>query len=401
MRRRKVKVAICIAAAIVGLCPTLWRPVSCLTDNIAFLKPLTANALTTQQKIDAANNEKKELQDKLKDQQENIAGLRGEQKTLKGELNNLKEQLTEVSEHLEDLERQIADKEEEIRLTTDALNEAIATEEWQYACMVVRVRNMYERNDTSYLNAILNMGSFADLMNMADRFESIAEYDQKKLKEFKENRAFIAETKECLETEKVELDALKVAAEAEKSKVSGLISQTSNSISAYANQISEAEQKALDYEAEIKKKEEDLEYLKKKLQEEIAMSQAAANASWRDISEVSFAEGDRYLLANLIYCEAGGEPYAGQLAVGSVVINRVLSSKYPDTVVGVIYQKSQFSPVASGRLELALASNKATQRCYQAADQAMTGATNVGNCVYFRTPVPGLEGMNIGGHVFY
>ena len=53
------------------------------------------------------------------------------------------------------------------------------------------------------------------------------------------------------------------------------------------------------------------------------MSQKAANATWRDISDISFEEGDRYLLANLIYCEAGGEPYDGQLAVASVVINRV------------------------------------------------------------------------------
>ena len=131
------------------------------------------------------------------------------------------------------------------------------------------------------------------------------------------------------------------------------------------------------------------------------MSQAAANAAWRDISEVSFADGDRYLLANLIYCEAGGEPYAGQLAVGSVVINRVLSSQYPDSVVGVIYQNKQFSPVGSGRLALALAENRATEKCYQAADEAMAGITNVGNCVYFRTPIEGLTGISIGGHIFY
>ena len=111
--------------------------------------------------------------------------------------------------------------------------------------------------------------------------------------------------------------------------------------------------------------------------------------------------GDGYLLANLIYCEAGGEPYDGQLAVASVVINRVRSSVYPNTVVGVIYQNKQFSPVASGRLELALAANKATSRCYQAADEAMSGVTNVGNCVYFRTPVEGLTGISIGGHIFY
>lgn len=219
--------------------------------------------------------------------------------------------------------------------------------------------------------------------------------------EFKANRIYIEEKEARLQEEKVELDNLKVLAEAEKSKVSGLISQTSNSIAQYADQIEEAEQRALEYEAKIKKEEENLEYLKKKLAEEIALSQAAANAKWRDISEVTFTDGDRYLLANLIYCEAGGEPYEGQLAVGSVVINRVLSSKFPDTVVGVIYQKKQFSPVASGRLDLALAANKATARCYQAADEAMSGMTNVGNCLFFRTPIEGLTGINIGGHVFY
>ena len=201
--------------------------------------------------------------------------------------------------------------------------------------------------------------------------------------------------------EKAELDNLKAAAEAEKSRVAGLISQTSNSIAQYAGQISEAEQRALQYEADLKKAEEDLEALWEKLRTELALSQAAANATWRDISEVNFAEDDLYLLANLIYCEAGGEPYAGQLAVGSVVINRVLSSKYPDTVLGVIYQNKQFSPVASGRLALALAENKATPKCYQAAQEAMSGVTNVGTCVYFRTPIEGLTGINIGGHVFY
>ena len=167
------------------------------------------------------------------------------------------------------------------------------------------------------------------------------------------------------------------------------------------DQIEEAEKKAREYEAEIKKAEENLEYLRKKLAAEIALSQAAANGKWRDISEISFAEGDRKLLANLIYCEAGGEPYAGKVAVGSVVINRVLSSKFPDTVIGVIYQSRQFSPVASGRLELALTANKATPSCYQAADEAMSGVTNVGTCVFFRTPVEGLSGINIGGHIFY
>lgn len=356
---------------------------------------------STWQQIQQEQREKNNLQDQLDQENDNLENLKGEQNSLKGQLNNLNGQLTEVSNNLADLERQISDKEQEITDTQASLDEAKATEEWQYECMVIRVRDMYERNETSYLNALLSAQSFDKLLNAADFFERIAAYDQKKLKEFEENRRLIEEEEARLQVEKAELDQLKVAAEAEKSKVSGLISQTSNNIAKYAGDISEAEQRALEYEEEIRKKEDNLETLRKKLAEEIAMSQKAANATWRDISDISFEDGDRYLLANLIYCEAGGESYDGQLAVASVVINRVRSSVYPNTVVGVIYQSKQFSPVASGRLELALAANKATSGCYRAADEAMSGVTNVGNCVYFRTPVEGLTGINIGGHVFY
>lgn len=362
---------------------------------------MVVGATNTKDQIEQAQREKDELEGKLEEANDNMEDLRETHSSLKGELNNLKDKLSEVSDNLADLEQQIVVKEQEIADTQAALEEARETEAWQYDCMVIRVREMYERNDTSYLNAIIGAGSLSEMLNVADYFEKIAAYDRKKLDEFKETRKLIEEQEALLQSDRAELENLKVAAEAEQSKVSGLISQTSGAISQYANQISDAEQKALEYEAEIKKKEADLSYLKKKLAEELALSESAANAQWRDISEVKFADGDRKLLANLIYCEAGNQPYDGQLAVGSVVINRVLSSKFPDSVVGVIYQKNQFSPAASGRLELALAANKATERCYRAADEAMAGANNIGSCVFFRTPVEGLTGIQIGGHIFY
>ena len=246
-------------------------------------------------------------------------------------------------------------------------------------------------------------------MNKNDYIEQLSAYQQKVLQEYKDAQASMEQkqaelelAKEQQEENKAELDDYKVQVVAEQSRVSGLVSQTSNSIHATADQISNAEAEALAYEQELKEQEENLTALRAKLEEEIRMSQRAAQSSWRDISEVDFAEGDRYLLANLIYCEAGGEPYEGQVAVGSVVINRVLSSVYPDTVTGVIYQNKQFSPVGSGRLALALAEGRATSRCYQAADEVMSGATNVGNCVYFRTPIDGITPKyRIGGHIFY
>lgn len=392
-RKRRIALAVTITL-LIGTAP----------EGAAFSmsEPLVVSATTsTWNKINEAENEKKELENKKDQNEEELNGLKTEQNGLKGELNKLNSQLSDVVANLADLEEKIRNKEEEITVTQQTLEEAKATEEWQYASMVIRVREMYERRETNYVAALLKEGSLSDILNAADYMVRVAAYERKMMDQYTENRQLIEEQEARLQAEKVELDGLKLEAEAEKNKVSGLISQTSNSIAKYGNDIAEAERKAEEYEAALKKKEEDLDALRKQLAEEIAMSQAAANAAWRDISEVTFAEGDRYLLANLIYCEAGGEPYAGKLAVGSVVINRVLSSKYPDSVIGVIYQSKQFSPVASGRLDIALAVNKATADCYRAADEAMSGVTNVGSCVYFRTPIEGLSGISIGGHIFY
>lgn len=368
---------------------------------VFFAQPSWVANATTKQEIDKTQNEKKELENKLDKTQDKLDDLKDEHKQLKKELNNLNAQLNQVSDELAVLDEQIREKDAQIDATKQALTDAVEKEEWQYECMLVRVRKMYEKNDKSYVNAILDEGSFSEMLNTADRFERIAQYDQQKLQEFKDNRAYIEEVEATLEAEKVELDNLLVQAEAKKSKVSGLISQTSNSITKYAGAIEDAEKKALEYEAEIKKKDEDLEYLKKKYAEELKKSQAAAKGTWRDISQVKFADGDRKLLANIIYCEAGAESYEGQLAVGAVVINRVLSGSYPDTVVGVVYQKSQFTPASSGRLELALSADKATSSCYKAADEAMAGMSNVGSCVYFRMNTPSISGKVIGCHVFY
>ena len=374
---------------------------------LAFVLSLTSvpagivYATSTQEKLNQAQEEQKQTQSQLNETKENLEGLKEEKNSLEGQLADLNEKLTIVSNNLNDLEEQIADKEIEIENTEEELAEAKETEEHQYESMKTRIRFMYERSDYALLETLLGSGSLAEALNKAEYVEQIAAYDRQKLDEYEATRIQIQEEEAKLKKEKEELDALREQVKAEKKKVNSYVQQTSSEISATASEISDAEAQALAYEAQIKEQEANIEYLKKKLAEEQALSKLAAQSSWRDISEVQFEESDRYLLANLIYCEAGGEPYAGQLAVGAVVINRVLSSVYPNTVTGVIYQKYQFSPVGSGRLAIAMSQNKATASCYKAADEAMAGQTNVGNCVYFRTPIPGLTGIQIGGHIFY
>lgn len=121
-----------------------------------------------------------------------------------------------------------------------------------------------------------------------------------------------------------------------------------------------------------------------------------------DIDDNPFAdvsESEVYLLACIIDCESEGEPYAGQLAVGSVVLNRVESKYFPDTITGVVYQKNQFSPVASGRLAYML-NRGPTASCMKAAREVLGGNRTV-SCLYFRVNTGAISGTVIGHHVFY
>ena len=367
---------------------------------VAFMS-VSAYAQTTQEKIDQAEQEKKDTENKLDNTNQNIDSLKGSQNALKGQLNNLNEQLEQVGDNLNELESQIAIKQTDIVQTQAALEEAQQVEQEQYDLMKARIKFLYEQGESSYLELLLTSKNLGDILNRAEYISEVNLYDQQLLQEYQSTCAQVTEAEQQLQTELAELGDMKVQVEAEQSKVSGLVSQTANSIAGYANEIDAAEAEAENYENLIALQNQNIAALKKQLEEERRLSALAASSAKRDISEVTFADGDRYLLANLIYCEAGGEPYEGKVAVGAVVINRVLSSVYPDTVTGVIYQRKQFSPVASGRLAAALAAGKATQSCYQAADEAMAGVTNVGNCVYFRTPIEGLTGISIGGHIFY
>lgn len=356
---------------------------------------------STREKLNDAKQKLDEAKGKVDSQKKEVDNLNQRKSELKKELNNLNGELEKIVEHINDLEDQIAKKTQEIIETQQALEEAREIEEAQYQAMKKRVQFMYRDSQNLYLDIMFKAKSFSDLITLNNYCERLARYDENKFEEYQEIRKTIEELEALLQGEKKELDGLKAEAEDEKAKVMEVIQKTQGKVAEYTDLIDDAEAELLAYEAEMKAKEEDVAAIKKQLEEELRLSALAAKSVWRDISEVTFDEGDRYLLAVLIYCEAGGEPYEGQVAVGSVVINRVLSSVYPSTVSGVIYQKSQFSPVGSGRLAYYLSIGKTTQSCYNAADAAMSGVTNVGTCLHFRTPIPGLNGIQIGNHVFY
>lgn len=390
LRAGRKGIAVMLAAALL----ILFFPGAAMTANADKISDLEEEINQRQEEKEQTENEISEKKDELSELSETAEGL-------KGQLNSLNANLTEISNNLAELEERIRIKNGEIEQTRQELAAARETESAQYEAMKKRVKFMYEKRDYMLLEILFGSESMSDFLNRQEYIQRISEYDREKLEEFKATRKQIEETEEHLQQEMAELDDLRASVEEEQSRYTDLVNQTSGRLSGKQREISETEAEMLEYERQLAEQKNDIARLQEELAEERRLSELAARSAWRDISEITFAEGDRYLLANLIYCEAGNQPYEGQVAVGAVVMNRVMSSVFPDTVVGVIYQNKQFSPVASGRLALALSENHATQACYRAADAAMAGNTTVGNCLFFRTPIDGLTGIQIGGHIFY
>lgn len=116
-----------------------------------------------------------------------------------------------------------------------------------------------------------------------------------------------------------------------------------------------------------------------------------------------YTDSDLYLLAKTIYAEARGESYTGQVAVGAVILNRVKSSEFPNTVSGVVYQKGAFTAVSDGQINL-----EPDNTAYQAAKDALNGWDPTYGCLYYYNPAKSTSSWifsrqtvtTIGKHVF-
>ena len=128
------------------------------------------------------------------------------------------------------------------------------------------------------------------------------------------------------------------------------------------------------------------------------------SSSGSSASSGSNTNGNLYLLARLVYGEARGEPYKGQVAVAAVVLNRGKSSKFPNSVSGVIYQSGAFSVVSDGQINLT-----PDETAIKAARDAMNGYDPTNGCLYYYNPAKTTNKwmlskpvlLRIGNHAFF
>ena len=404
MKKKFFRKAVCLAAAV-----------------ILIASSLDAAGSQTKDKIKSTGKNIDELEEQKKDAQEKVGALKEEESSLKGELAGLNQQLSDVSAQINDLEGQIQQKQEEIQTTKEELKEAEIVEAKQYESMKLRIRFIYENGNTDLITALLGSESLADLLNRVEYVTEMNRYDRQMLSDYEETCKQISSKKKTLKNEKQELIAMQESMEQKEEQVNGLIAKTQTSIQSKQNEISNAQETVEDFETQIAKMKAYEEELERKKAEEAKKQAAAQKAAAQKAAEqqkgnsgsgtsgtpaapsgggsVTANASDLAMLAAIVECEAGGESYEGQWAVASVVVNRVKSGSFPNTISGVIYQSGQFSPVASGRFAVVLAQG-AGSCCTQAASTALSGSTNV-NFLYFCRASSGVEGTVIGNHVFY
>ena len=118
---------------------------------------------------------------------------------------------------------------------------------------------------------------------------------------------------------------------------------------------------------------------------EVACAEGTKDAKTLEEIQSERKASERKLMAAIIFCEAGNQPYQGKVAVGAVIMNRIKSGRFPNTLEGVIYQRGQFTPAMTGKLARVLSSGRIPSSCYQAADDAFNGVNPIGGALFFNT----------------
>lgn len=355
---------------------------------------------------------------------------------LKGELNDLNSQLSSLSKELDNTSSQIEDLSAKVEKSKLDLASAQLDEEAQYDSMKDRIKFMYEGGGASLVQILLTSDSMGDFLNKAEYVATISQYDRQMLEELQQVRTNVEKKQKDLEQQQSKLSGLQETLTSKRDELNSKISSTSGELADYQAQLDRAKaaEEALklaqnnevsgsvkaDDKKDTKTSNTDTTTNNANKNNQTASTNTTTNNSNKNNTTTNNTNNnsnnsnsttnngnstpasttDVALLAAILQCEAGS--YDGMLAVATVIMNRVASPAYPNSLRAVIYQSGQFAPTWNGSLNRVL-SKGASSTAYSVAQAALGGARHsaVINCLQFRSASTGVSGVNIGGNVFF
>lgn len=351
--------------------------------------------------------------------EESTQSLESKTSDLAGQLAGINQELVAISDQISTTEMQVEITNGEIQRTKDSLADTQAKEAQQYNDMKTRIKYMYETGSASLLEMLFSAEDMTDFLNKADFIQNISDYDRKMLTELQETKNQIAEEEKTLQAQQDSLVSLQTSLDKKQSDLEAKAAATSTDLATFQAQLAALRaQEAAELEA---KRQQELQQQQQQEQQQESDKPSSGDGnstvtptpptppttpdSGGDIIQGGGSDATHDELttfAALLNCEAIHD-YNSMLAVATVIMNRVESPLFPNSIHGVIYATGQFEPVWSGRLDSVLNSGPSSL-ALQVAQDAVNGArlSSVIDC-YFFLYAGGTDrpGVNVGGNLFF
>ncbi|MDB2033502.1 peptidoglycan DD-metalloendopeptidase family protein [[Clostridium] symbiosum] len=231
-------------------------------------------------KISSIEEEKKKTEQAIKE----LETLKADTETY---VRKLDSQLETLNVEVNRLEGNIRDKEKTIEETAVKLDEAGKVEKKQYEAMKKRIKYMYEKGDSSYLDILLQSKSMSELLNRAEYISKISEYDRNMLDQYAAVKDGIADDKAWLEKEKAELVVLQEQTTSKKNSVETLVNEKSAELKKVNSQIGTKTAQVEAYEKDIKAQEDKIKQIEAEIKRQEEEARKKAEAAGQKYNTVS------------------------------------------------------------------------------------------------------------------
>ena len=231
-------------------------------------------------KISSIEEEKKKTEQAIKE----LETLKADTETY---VRKLDSQLETLNVEVNRLEGNIRDKEKTIEETAVKLDEAGKVEKKQYEAMKKRIKYMYEKGDSSYLDILLQSKSMSELLNRAEYISKISEYDRNMLDQYAAVKDGIADDKAQLEKEKAELVVLQEQTTSKKNSVETLVNEKSAELKKVNSQIGTKTAQVEAYEKDIKAQEDKIKQIEAEIKRQEEEARKKAEAAGQKYNTVS------------------------------------------------------------------------------------------------------------------
>jgi len=300
-----------------------------LAGALLWQQPLTAFATSASK----AAKEKKEAEQKLNDANRKASEAQQKISSAQSEVTSLSSELSELIADISLLETDIEYKNQQIHEAQGEYDAAKVREETQYEAMKKRIKYMYERGETEYLDILLQVKSMTELLNKSEYIEALYTYDREKLEEYQETKLQVKQYKAQLENEKAEMEGMQLEYAAQKEELETTIAQKRKEIANFDEQLASARAEAAAYTATIAKKNEQIRQAQAEEARRRAEAQRQAEEASRQAAEAaSSAAAESLAMAEGIIAQnPGGDQGAGdtQLAQAPAAPSTTAASEGP------------------------------------------------------------------------